>query len=119
MFTSHLHVVVVVFLPRPMMVITQKITSLAFEIHDGEPSSSLIEYFKYMCAHTLMWLHGCNVLTGQGSGFVQLKRQRVTLSPSMSLQRHRKKPIKTSTWMEYLGEVLLVVTSESLADACE
>uniref|UniRef100_A0A3Q4GQH4 Membrane bound O-acyltransferase domain containing 2b n=1 Tax=Neolamprologus brichardi TaxID=32507 RepID=A0A3Q4GQH4_NEOBR len=42
----------------PMMVITQKITSLAFEIHDGELHSqtgcflrmpSLLEYFSYNC----------------------------------------------------------------------
>uniref|UniRef100_A0A667ZPZ9 Membrane bound O-acyltransferase domain containing 2b n=1 Tax=Myripristis murdjan TaxID=586833 RepID=A0A667ZPZ9_9TELE len=33
----------------PMMVITQKITSLAFEIHDGERMPSLLEYFSYSC----------------------------------------------------------------------
>uniref|UniRef100_A0A671NEV7 Membrane-bound O-acyltransferase domain-containing protein 2-like n=1 Tax=Sinocyclocheilus anshuiensis TaxID=1608454 RepID=A0A671NEV7_9TELE len=35
----------------PMMVITQKITSVAFEIHDGEcvRMPSLLEYFSYNC----------------------------------------------------------------------
>uniref|UniRef100_A0A3B4CN89 Membrane bound O-acyltransferase domain containing 2a n=1 Tax=Pygocentrus nattereri TaxID=42514 RepID=A0A3B4CN89_PYGNA len=33
----------------PMMVITQKITSLAFEIHDGEKMPSLLEYLSYNC----------------------------------------------------------------------
>uniref|UniRef100_A0A3P8Y7Z7 Membrane bound O-acyltransferase domain containing 2b n=1 Tax=Esox lucius TaxID=8010 RepID=A0A3P8Y7Z7_ESOLU len=33
----------------PMMVITQKITSLAFEIHDGKRMPSLLEYFSYNC----------------------------------------------------------------------
>uniref|UniRef100_A0AAZ3SEU1 Membrane bound O-acyltransferase domain containing 2b n=1 Tax=Oncorhynchus tshawytscha TaxID=74940 RepID=A0AAZ3SEU1_ONCTS len=33
----------------PMMVITQKITSLTFEIHDGKRMPSLLEYFSYNC----------------------------------------------------------------------
>uniref|UniRef100_A0A8C9TVM4 Membrane bound O-acyltransferase domain containing 2 n=1 Tax=Scleropages formosus TaxID=113540 RepID=A0A8C9TVM4_SCLFO len=33
----------------PMMVITQKITSLAFEIHDGKRMPSLLEYLSYNC----------------------------------------------------------------------
>ena len=39
---------VVLLLVRPMMVITQKITSLAFEIHDGKASISMSLIIVYV-----------------------------------------------------------------------